>query len=105
MQVAAEQIKQDAYVSQRPALVALPSILPQIAPAKVLTQQSMSVMVDDEAKKLYIHRNLAFVSSALLSSKARPKIKKYIYVHQIYLVWTEVNKLGNFKDFTSRFSE
>ncbi|KAA6360446.1 MAG: hypothetical protein EZS28_044026, partial [Streblomastix strix] len=67
MQEAAEQIKQDSYDSGRTALVALPSILPLIALAEVLTQLSMSVMVDDEAKKLYIHRNLAFFSSALLS--------------------------------------
>ncbi|KAA6385488.1 MAG: hypothetical protein EZS28_018985 [Streblomastix strix] len=67
MQEAAEQFKQDICDSGRPALVSLPSMQPQVAPAEVVTQQSMSVLADDEAQKLYIHRNLAFVSSALLS--------------------------------------
>ncbi|KAA6354160.1 MAG: hypothetical protein EZS28_050313 [Streblomastix strix] len=51
MQEAAEQIIQDAYDSGRPALVSIPSVQPQVAPAEALTQQSTSVMVDDEAKK------------------------------------------------------
>ncbi|KAA6384856.1 MAG: hypothetical protein EZS28_019619 [Streblomastix strix] len=72
-----------------PALVVLPSMQPYVAPAAILTQvrendsyenllhffdalriqpqPSKITMADDNAKKLYFHRSMAFVISSLLS--------------------------------------